>query len=209
MNNLLFAQVYLKPIDKLSIANQLLKIQKKFWFWDEYRSTSMLPLMTKDSIQGKQGASNSRDGDFKWVPYVPLELKLWFEEEVFPWMGSKTRIMALVTQPNFSNNEHIDCDHHEIGSRQHKFRVVLQGRSDSLYFKTLNGDVKAPDTDHPFIMDGGWPHGMNNSSSITKVTIAAGAPWNGLDQYHNIDVLMKRSDHLLPSDVVPYLKKNV
>ena len=115
--------------------------------------------------------------------------------------------MALITQPNFSNYEHIDCDPHELNTRQHKFRIVLQGKTDTLYFITDKGSITAPDIEGAFIMDGGWPHGMVNSTNEIKVTLALGAPWTGNDSYDNINLLMDRSMHNMPVDLTNYWKK--
>lgn len=206
MDNILFAKVNLAPLPKKSVTEEILNIEKSFWFWDEYRATNMLPLMTKGSLSGKEGSSNSRVGEFHWLPYVPDVLKNWFETEVFPWMGTRTRVMALLTVPKFSNLEHIDCNIDEVGTKQHKFRIVLQGRTDTLYFKTQEGDVYAPNIDAPFIMDGSWPHGMTNFTDEVKLTIAAGAPWNGNVSYNNIEILLDRERYNMPSDLKKFFR---
>jgi hypothetical protein len=204
MSDILFAKVDLPILDKIKVTTEILSIDKKMWFWDRYRNTSMLSLMTRDSKIGKLGSSNFREGEFGWAEYTPTVLKEWFEDVVFPWMGSKTRIMALRTAPQFSNHEHIDSAEAEIGTRQHKFRLVLQGKTSTLYFKTNNGDLFVPDIEEPFIMDGSWPHGMSNTTNEVKLTLAAGAPWNGLNEYNNVDILLKKSDYGLPEDIKKY-----
>jgi hypothetical protein len=114
--------------------------------------------------------------------------------------------MALITQPTFSNYEHIDCDPHELNTKQHKFRIVLQGRTDTLYFITNQGNLSAPNIDGPFIMDGGWPHGMINTTDQVKVTLAVGAPWIGNEMYDNINPLMYRSSYNMPETLTKYWK---
>jgi hypothetical protein len=207
MNNLLFAKVSLPQLDKEEASKEILKIDKKYWFWDEYRGLNMLSLMTRNPVPGPDGTKNSASGDFQWLEYTPEIIKNWFEEEVFPWMGRKTRIIALLTHPGFKSYEHIDCDSKDIGSMQHKFRIALTGKTDTLYFKTDNGDVFAPDISEPFLMDGSWPHGMNNTGNTVKLTLAAGAPWNGNKDYSNIEVLLKKTDFAFPSNYKNYLKK--
>jgi hypothetical protein len=204
-NDILFASVNLPILDKKTASKEILNLNSSYWFWDEYRATNMLPLMTKGAIAGSLGSDNYRPGEFHWLPYTPEIIREWFEHYVFPWMGQKTRIMALVTKPDFKNNEHIDSTLDEVGSRQHKFRIVLQGNTDTLYFKTNKGDISSPKIEEPFIMDGSWPHGMYNYTEEIKVTLAAGAPWNGNESYSNIDVLLKKSDYELPSDISEYL----
>ena len=204
MDDILFAKVNIAVLDKEQASKEILAVPDNFWFWDNYRATNMLPLMTKKSIPGQRGSSNMRDGEFEWLAYTPPIIKDWFENHVFPWMGMKTRIMALKTVPKFSNLEHIDCKAHEVGSRQHKFRIVLKGQTDTLYFKTTQGDIAVPSIEEPFLMDGGWPHGMTNYTDDVKVTIAAGAPWTGLDNYSNVESLLKRSDYTMPNDLTKF-----
>jgi len=202
LDNLLFASVDLPMFDKQEATTEIFKIANKS-FWDTYRLTTMVSLMTKT---GDQHASNYLPGDFKWAEYAPAILVDWFESVGFPWLGMKTRVMALITEPNFANAEHIDCKLHEINTRQHKFRIVLQGSTDKLYFKTKQGNIHAPNIETPFLMDGGWAHGMNNNSLEKKVTLALGAPWNGLADYGNeVNLLMNRNDYQMPEDLKSYL----
>jgi hypothetical protein len=202
--DILFATVDLPLLEKQQARDDIMALDEKLWFWDNYRSTSMLPLMTKGGVMGAKGSSNARSGSFEWTPYAPQSVKTWFDSVVFPWMGMRTRISALLTKPFYSNSEHIDCDPIKMGTQQHKFRVVLQGQTDTLYFITANGNVAAPNTESCFIMDGSWPHGMTNNTDQYKLTLAVGAPWNGNHSYTNITVLQKRSEHLMPSNYSEY-----
>ena len=204
MNNILFAKTHFKSIDKNLATEEIMKVDKKYWFWDPYRKTSMLSLMTKGAKTGPTGTALNLNGEWEWLPYTPDIIREWFEDEIFPWMGGKTRIMALKTLPNAKNDEHIDCDPEQVGTLQHKFRVVLLGRTGTLYYKTKSGNVHVPDIEEPFIMDGSWPHGMINDSDDIKLTIAAGAPWFGNKSYDNIDTLMKCSDYDMPDDLNPF-----
>jgi hypothetical protein len=208
MDDMLFARVNLPDFDQKRSLDEIMNVDRELWFWDTYRSTLMLPLMTRGALKGKVGTSNSRDGEYQWVDYTPQPLKDWFDNHVFPWMGMRTRIMALLTEPNFANAEHIDCDPHNMGTPQHKFRIVLKGKTDTLYFITKQGNVHVPDISGPFIMDGSWPHGMINSSDEHKLTIAVGAPWTGNPSYNNTVDLMKRSDYNMPDDFDKYFNKN-
>jgi hypothetical protein len=201
--NLLFAKVNLPALDQKEAANQILNIPDKFSFWDNYRHTKMIPLMSK----GGMIASNSLPGEFNWNSHTPKLISNWFDHVVFPWMGMKSRVMALITQPGSANYEHIDCNPHELNTQQHKFRIILQGHTDTLYFITDRGNIPAPSIDGAFIMDGGWPHGMVNSTNDVKVTLAVGAPWTGNDHYDNIELLMDRSNYQMPADLSAYWKQ--
>jgi hypothetical protein len=207
--DILFAELNLPSLNKKIAAEEILSVEKHFWFWDPYRGTKMLPLMTKGAQESIEGTSNYRGGDFEWTEYTPQIIKDWFEYIVFPWMGTKTRIMALMTMPGISNKEHVDCTESEIGSIQHKFRIVLQGRTDTLYFKTFKGNIVVPNVKGAFIMDGGWPHGMQNTDNIIKVTLAAGAPWNGNQHYDMLQNVILKKNYTLPSNVNLYLKTGI
>lgn len=202
-DDLLFASIDSFPIlDKKQAAKEILSLDDSLSFWDDYRYTKMFPLMTKNGIKGVAGAiSNSKAGDFQWTPYAPKVIVDWFEDYVFPWLGTKARIMALITQPGVANHEHIDCESTEIHTRQHKFRIVLQGKTSTLYWMTSNGNVYAPDTEKAFIMDGGWPHGMVNTTDEIKVTLALGVPWTGKDNYNDITIIQNRNDYKMPENI--------
>lgn len=207
LDNLLFGSVNLPILDRATAAKEILSIDDTYSFWDEYRYTKMIPLMTKTGSYGKTGASNHNGGEFSWLSYTPKIISDWFEDVVFPWTESKSRVMALITQPNISNYEHIDCERSEVNTRQHKFRIVLQGRTDTLYFITKEGNISAPNIKEAFIMDGGWAHGMYNNTQEIKVTLALGAPWTGKNLYNDVNLLMNRDDHIMPDDLDSYFAR--
>ena len=205
MNDILFASIDLPILDKEQATSAIMSVDSRYWWWDEYRSTSMLPLMTKGGRIGQEGANNrNRDEPFDWVSYAPSVLTDWMDDIVFPWMGMRTRVSALMTKARAANKEHIDCDPHNMGTNQNKFRIVLKGKTETLYFITENGNIQVPSVDGCFIMDGSWPHGMNNATDDFKLTLALGAPWNGKENYNNANVLMTRSQHKMPDDFNKY-----
>ena len=202
----MFAAVDMPILDRVTASKEILQLEDRLSFWDDYRYTKMIPLMTKLGRGAKFGTDNRNTGEFQWLSYTPAVIKEWFDHVVFPWTGMQSRVMALITQPGVSNHEHIDCDPHELNTRQHKFRIVLQGSTDTLYFKTTAGNIAVPDVTGAFVMDGGWPHGMTNTSNDIKVTLALGAPWTGKDSYTDLTLLMNRNDYQMPSDLTPFWK---
>ena len=195
---MLFASINIPVLDKARAAKEILSLDDNLSWWDKYRHTKMFPLMTKGARIDGYGISNDTKGDFEWVPHSPRVIVDWVEQIVFPWIGCKTRVMVLVTEPGYMNKEHIDCEANEVAVRQDKFRIVLQGQTDTLYFKTEQGDVYAPNVDGAFLMDGSWPHGMVNYTDQPKVTLALGAPWSGNTSYKDIDVLINRENYVMP-----------
>lgn len=204
--DILAAKVNLPPIDKQLAVASIKDIPEDKWFWDTYRHTNMLPLMTMGGLDGREGTSHYRERQvYEWVDYAPAVITKWFDTHVFPWLGMKSRVMCLKTKPHTPNEEHIDCSRHVFGSRQHKFRIVLQGRTDTLYFITKQGNVKLFNTDGPFIMDGSWPHGMINDTDEEKYTLAVGAPWCGRPHYGpEVYEYIHRNVDELPDDYTKY-----
>lgn len=205
VNSLLFGSLDLPMIDQQAVARHLLNIELSHWYWDPYRETSMLPLMTIDGNSTRPSASQRRaevadaNSDFKWTKFAPTALKDYFAAYIFPWVKPRPRIMALLTMPGARNREHIDCERAGLGQNQHKLRMVVQGRSDTLYFITKQGRIYAPHVERPFLMDGSWPHGMENTDTLPKLTICLGTPWQGSGLYPKFaSLLLNRG--LVPPD---------
>lgn len=204
-DNIMFASIDMLVPDRNKILMEIDNVDEKYWFWESFRATSMLPLMTKNKGIGIDGSSNKIEGEFNWTSFTPPTIVKWFDDIVFPFLGMKTRIMLLRTEPFAANNEHSDCGRDKIGTTQHKFRWVLSGKTSTLYFITKSGNIFAPETDSPFIMDGAWPHGMINNTNLRKYTIVGGAPWNGNSEYGNdINILLSRTHYELPDDCTKY-----
>ena len=187
--NLLFAKVKIPILDKKLAVKQIEELNMQGAVWNAYRNTYLTTLMGKNQNP-------------EWTEYAPKSIVEWAEEVLFPFIGMRSRITIIHTLPNTANNEHIDCSRRELNTLQHKFRIVLQGEVSTLYFITKNGNQSPPMIDEGFIMDGGWPHGMNNTSNETKLTLALGFPWIGKEQYDdNVELLMNRNDYEMPDDI--------
>lgn len=130
---------------------------------DEYRTCHHIPLM---------------DASGKWLPLSNLvpELVDWCETYLFTW-AKKSRLMIITTLANKHNAPHIDCAPKKFDTWQHKFRFVLRGNVDSLYFISKEGNKNVPNINKPYMMSGKWPHAMHNTFKGTKYTLALGAPW--------------------------------
>jgi hypothetical protein len=170
------------PTDFLDHLNNL-KLEKLYD--DEYRQCYHVPIMY-----------DFKPGNFAWTPYaLPYPtLREWAEDVLIPTFG-KSRIMIITTPAGATNPPHIDCSREKFDTTlQHKFRYVLQGNIDDLYFMTDSADVQTPQgPDKPFIMSGRWPHYMTNTSGDTKFTLALGAPWDGNAEDESYVNLLEKS----------------
>ena len=206
MKKILFAELNLQIIDKTRVVKWIERLPEEFWFWDSYRKCDMLPLMTKNGGIGRSDAENdtSNKKSFFWTNCAASFIREYFEENVFNWTKMKSRIIIIRTMPKKQNCIHIDCSPSAFHAIQHKFRIVIQGTSNSLYFETKNGRINAPFTEKPFIMDGGWPHGMINDSLLPKYTICLGSPWSYSDNYPGLNLLIYKNTNDLPINYKRY-----
>jgi hypothetical protein len=208
-DNILFASLNLPKIESKNILKFIKSAPEVAWFQDEYRNSSVLPLMTNNGGSQLSDIKNqsSQTQDYEWTPWAHQDLRNYFDQHLWPWLGQKSRITILRTLPKGSNFEHIDCSANLMGSKQLKFRIVLQGQSDTLYFITSKEKVWAPKTDCPFIIDGSWPHGMINSSNEIKYTLCLGAPWSHSEKYPYFEKVLYKNDFELPTELEPFFRK--
>ncbi len=207
--NILFCELELPSIDRSRALAQLALIPANDWVLDAYRNTYILPLMTKDGRSNRESLYDLRgsfEHDFTWTSNCPQVIADYFERHVFTWMNQRPRVTVLRTPAGSSNHPHIDCQPFEFGTRQLKFRYVLQGPVSTLFFIGRDGRIAVPDVEGPFLMDGSWPHGMENTSDVEKVTICVGAPWDGSDHYPPMSHLLVKSNYQLPLDYTGYYR---
>jgi len=161
-----FSKLLYLPLDipnPPDIASKLDSIPYEEMIEDNYRTCNHIPIMT-------------RYGDWTELSKLVPELVDWCEENLFTW-AEKSRIMIITTQPYDHNATHIDCSPGKFNTWQHKFRYVLRGNVDSLYFVSKNTYQNVTQIDKPYMMSGRWPHAMHNNLDQTKYTLALGSPW--------------------------------
>ena len=180
----LFAALDLERPSSQGWIDPIRALPGEAWWRCPYRGCDLLPLFTENGGKGRNGTANTgKPWLLNWVDWTPEPIRRYCEDVVFPWAGGPARVNLIRTLAGAQHAVHIDCYRSVFGTRQHKFRYVIQGRTDTLYFVTRTGHVSAPQTDLPFIMDGSWPHGMNNFTRQEKITLAIGAPWTGKERY--------------------------
>jgi len=103
---------------------------------------------------------------------------------VFPYMGGSGNVTLIRTPPDAGLNDHLDSTPEEMGTDQPKFRWVLQGKLETMYFfdKDMNKVNFTPNSD-TYIVNGAHPHGMYNSGDVTKYTMCLGFPWKDNEIY--------------------------
>ncbi len=205
-HELLFASLALPIPKKQEWMEKVSVWSDKYWFDDPYRSNQVLPLRNQTGEFGfKKNENHPNKGlVYQWTPAAFPEVILYFEEHVFPWTTSQCRVAILRTRAHAKNEIHIDCAPEKMGTIQHKFRLVLQGRSDTLFFVTASGIVRAPRVESPFLIDGSWPHSMINNDDVDKYTLVLGAPWTSSTSYPKIDRFISKSGLAMDSEYKQY-----
>ena len=142
---------------------------------DEYRGCTHIPIRWLDmNTPGKK--------TLNWTTYannVFPEVKQYIIDYLEPWVGLLPRMMIIVTPPKTEGLPHIDCIEEDFDQTQLKFRVVLNGKTSTLYFLNQQDQREYAQecNQKPFLMCGKWPHGLDNFTEDYKFTLAIGAPW--------------------------------
>jgi hypothetical protein len=162
--------------EKTLMLSEIKAISDKLWYYDDFRGCYMLPIFNGGGIRNN---TSSGSLDFtvaaKLSPTVTDVLK----NKIFPFMNPRGRVTVLRTLPGNKLNVHLDSTVEEIGTLQHKFRVVLNGEIDKLYFiDKFENKVYMPRCYDTYILDGSHPHALDPSEE-EKITLCVGAPWNG------------------------------
>lgn len=152
------------------------------WHYNEFRGCYMLPVYNAGGQLGGQAkGKNTKYGEYDYTEPA----KNWYRTQqilntkVFPWMDPVGRVTILRTPVGFGLNVHLDSTEDEIGTSQHKFRIVLNGNVDKLYFIDKHkNEVYIPDNYYTYVLDGSHPHALKPGTE-EKVTLCIGAPWNG------------------------------
>jgi hypothetical protein len=206
--NLLFAELRLPIPDKAAWVAKCKEFDESLWFYDHDRDTRVLPLRNRTAQFGYEKNENfAADASFRWTPAALPDLVRYFQDHIFPWVGTECRVAILKTAAGARNHEHIDCSPADMDDIQHKFRLVLQGRTDSLYFITDAGTFRAPETELPFLIDGRWPHGMYNAEAEEKYTLVLGAPWTQSALYPELGEFISRAGKNPPPRLRPFFNK--
>ena len=127
---------------------------------DEYRNCEHIPIRWTKSVNNVYNKLEWTDITHNEFP----EIIEYAEQHLKPFVGEIPRIMIITTPPNTEGFDHIDCSPKSFDDVQLKFRSVLHGKTSTLYFLNEQGEREyAPEIgQQPFLMDGGWPHGLDN-----------------------------------------------
>ena len=204
--------------DRKTIHDEIMSASEHQWHFNEFRGCYMLPVYNAGGVLGGQvEGRNTRTGTFNYTEAMHncSFTQKFLEEKIFPWMMPHGRVTILRTPAGQGLNVHLDSTEDEIGTLQHKFRIVLNGKVDKLFFIDKNHNkVYIPDNYNTYILDGSHPHSLEPADEV-KITLCIGAPWTGQpnEKYKELidnslyKMKVSRPDKLEKSWTDPFWKK--
>ena len=158
-------------VDHEAIVAEVKNIDLKTYHYDKFRNCYIFPLYNPAGNTGKVDISVK--GEMKWSIDVPV-IKKYFTPVLEELPG---RLTILFTPANQPMNIHLDCTVKEVGTHQYKWRYVVEGDLNGLFFLNNKTEKVYPNKgERSYIMDGGHPHAIDVSPR-DKLTICIGSPW--------------------------------
>jgi hypothetical protein len=203
--------------EKKIILNEILNVPDKYYQGNEFRGCRILPVYNGGGVRGqREEVGDTSKGDFKYTDvegFLKNSIKI-FEKKIFSWMNPVGRLNVLRTKANLGLNVHMDTKADEIGTRQHKYRLVLNGNIDKLYFLDKDSNkIYVPDCYDSYVLDGSHVHSLDPSDQ-EKITLCVGSPWDGkpTNKYLNLiknspyKMKLSRPNYVEESWVDPHFK---
>jgi len=155
----------------------------------------MLSFYNPSGMLGKVALGQS--GEFRFTDAANLcpVTQEFIKANVLPWMIPHGRVTILRTPDLYTMKTHIDCSESEIGTYQHKWRFVLKGDIEKLYFLDTDLEKNYIPAGRCYVLDGGHPHCIEKSEN-EKITICVGNPWNGAQLNSEYTCRLKLDDAL-------------
>jgi hypothetical protein len=162
-----------------TMLSELLALDASYWHYNEFRNCNMLSIFNPGGRLGKVDLGVKSEFEFTdAAAHCPTMVKF-LTDQVLWWMEPPGRVTILRTPPGYDMPVHLDCSLEESGTIQHKWRFVIKGDIEKLFFldQDLN-KVYAPVENRCYVIDGGHPHRIEVSDT-EKITICIGSPWKG------------------------------
>lgn len=159
-------------------------LSNDYWHYDKFRNCYILSMWNPGAQSGQVDPKLQGENKFTEAALKCPKLVEWISPLLYKLNG---RLTVLKTLPSQFMNVHLDCRVDEIGTEQYKWRMVVKGNKNGLYFLNENNDRVYPNKNYPvYVMDGGHPHGIDQDDSEEKITVCIGAKWRGTPMVDNL-----------------------
>jgi len=168
--------------EREEMLKEVLALSDDVHHWNEFRGCRMIAIYNGGGrLGGRVSGVDTKEGIFEYTQagqQCPTIQRI-CEEKLFPFMTPPGRVTILRTAPGTGLNVHLDSQEKEIGTLQHKYRIVLNGNIGKLYFVDKNyNNVYVPPYYNSYTMDGSHAHSID-ADQEEKITLCIGAPWHG------------------------------
>jgi len=193
--------------EKAQMLQEVKNVPDQMHHYNEFRGCRMIGIYNGGGrLGGRVPGIDTKEGKFEYTlagKECPTIQKV-CEEKIFPFMNPAGRVTILRTEPGCGLNIHLDSTLKEVRTRQHKFRLVLNGNIEKLFFMDSKGNrVYVPKHYDCYSMDGSHPHSIDPGKE-EKITLCVGAPWHGEDNeiyQHLIDDALFKMKVSRPTDI--------
>lgn len=212
-----FSDLDIQPPPVEKAIRELEMVPENFWKPVFNTGSSVLPIFHQKCRCPGEGPSNPHDKlrDLDWIPDFSLPvLSSYIENNYFNWMDEPGRVNVIRTPQNSNMFIHYDCHRGSHFQSRPKIRFRLNGSTDDTFFldtKSPNHRRHCPPIKSGFIVDGAWPHGVNNTSTGYRLTVAIGSPWESQTDYKKLlgNSQLNKVDMVLPSYSEMFLDKKL
>ena len=169
------SQINISSTEKSLLKLEIESVNESDWYWVSHQGCLMLPVFNARGLcgddrgwLGERVCNNAFPADGAMMNFI---------RKIFTFSKGLGNITIVKTAPNGKMKIHIDASPDEFLTPQYKFRMVVSGRNDTLFFIDRQGrKIYAPASDS-YIMDGAHPHGLSPVGREGKLTLCLGVPW--------------------------------
>jgi hypothetical protein len=163
---------------------ELESLSDNYWHYDKFRNCYILPMWNPAAQQSVVDPNLTGPNEFTEAANQCPNIKKYLTPLLYKLNG---RLTVLKTLPTQLMNIHIDCHTSEVGTEQYKWRMVVKGNRNSLYFLDENNKKIYPNKNYStYVMDGGHLHGIDQDQYEEKITICIGSKWRGTPMPDNL-----------------------
>ena len=163
-------------IESISFFDSL---PESLWNPNKFRNSYFLTLYTRSISEVKK---DNEAEELKWLMNkTPMCLRSWIEDKLMPYFEPFGRVALIKSLPGDCMNVHVDAGKVSFDRMlmEPKFRYVMDGTLDDLYFETNEGSIQCKPCSPSYIIDGAWPHYAINKENKRRYVLGVGRPWLG------------------------------
>ena len=176
---------------KNSCLDEIKRFPESAWYKCEFRNCDLLLIYGGSDVIEKD--------NLKWASNDNKAIRQLIGQTIEPYFHCLPRLIVLRTPPDQTLNWHVDCSSEELDSFQPKMRILLQGKTDDLFFKSRLGKPLPVQTrGDVYYMSGAYIHALKNTSGHDRYVLCLGSPWGEADiKSHFLNLIEQQAEENL------------